>query len=329
MNCPRCGTPTNPGVAFCPNCGLALNAPVQPVQQIPPAQYAPPMAAKKKSDKTLLIVAVIVIIVIVVIAAAAAAMGGSNTSTNNSNNNNNSNNSNTATNTQLTMTVSNIKGYHPQTQYVQADDGNILVMVYANLTNNGAMTMYVSPIYLDLTCSDGNKYSWSYKGDYSTSDYLAHGRTMALYCAFEIPEGVTPTVLKYDDSTDSIGVAISSSIVDLKIHQYATITSVSVSDASSGNIYITPDAGNKYVNVTLTLTNQMSSKLTLSPYYFTLETADGQTHDFTYDVNYVVPDGLQSGASSTIIVAFEISQSTTTTKLVYDDNINKLTVSLP
>lgn len=89
MNCPRCGTPTNPGVAFCPNCGLALNTPAQPVQQMPPAQYAPPVPVKKKSKKTLVIVAVIAIVAIIIIAAAAAMSGGNKSSTNGSDNNTN------------------------------------------------------------------------------------------------------------------------------------------------------------------------------------------------------------------------------------------------
>ncbi len=40
MQCSRCGAPVQPGMAFCPNCGLpyapAQNAP------IPPTQYAGP-----------------------------------------------------------------------------------------------------------------------------------------------------------------------------------------------------------------------------------------------------------------------------------------------
>jgi hypothetical protein len=293
-----------------------------------PAPYASVPA--KKSNKALLIVAVIAVVVIVIVAAAAA-LAGNKSSTNNSNNsgaNNNNANSNTATNSQIGMTVSSLRGYHSQEMYVQASEGNILVMVYANITNKGVMLMYVSPVYLTLKCSDGNSYSWSYKGDYFASKYLGSGESMAIYCTFEIPANVIPTTLRFDDSVDSINVAISTNIIDLTIHQYVTITNVSVSDTTSGNQFITPDAGNKFVKVTLTLKNELSSELTLYTSYFKLYTSDGLTHDVTYLVDYTVPDGLQPGASATIVVAFEISQSTTPTKLLYNDYINSLTIQL-
>ncbi len=326
MNCPRCGLPTRDGATFCANCGASLNMvqPIAPPYQ--PVDMMPPMAAKKSNK--LLIVAVIAVVAIVIIAAAVVMTNGNKASPNGTNGGSSNNDVNAATNTQLTLAVSSIKGYHSQTAYLQPKAGNMMVMVYANLTNNGAMSMYVSPVYMDLVCSDGITYSWSYTGDHSASDYLKHGNTMSIYCPFEIPKGVTPTTLKYDDNVDSISVTISSGIMDLTMPQYATITGVSVSDASPSSEYSTPDAGNKFVKVTLTLTNMLSSKLTLSPYYFTMETADGQTHDLSYEVDYTVPDGLQGGASSTVTIGYEISQSTTPTKLFFDDNIDNLVVTL-
>ena len=81
MTCPRCGAPTKPGAAFCPNCGGTLNAPVQ--QPLPSSPVAPPMAQGKKKPNAALIIVVIVVVVVLLIAAVALA-GGGNTNANNS-----------------------------------------------------------------------------------------------------------------------------------------------------------------------------------------------------------------------------------------------------
>lgn len=314
MNCPKCGAPTKPGAGFCPNCGASLAAAMP---------MAPSLSAKKKPNM-LLIVAVIAVVAIVLIAAAAALSGGSTKATDN--NNTNTNTDNTASNSQLAMSVSNIQAYHPTTLYAQADAGNILVYVYGNITNKGAMSMYVSPLSFYLIGSDGVSYTYTWLLDSFTSAYLDHDKSMAFYCGFEIPAGVTPKTIKYDDKTDSISVSVTSAIMDLNYPQYVDITDATFATVTSDNPYITPDAGNEFVQVTMTFKSKMPSSLTMNPFYFTLETSDGQTHDVTYSIDPVVPDGLQPGASATIKLTYEISESAHPTKLMYDDFINRVTV---
>lgn len=320
-----------------------MNAPVQQPLQAPPV--APPLAKVKKKPNAALIIVVIVVVIVLLITAVALA-GGGNTKANNSGSVNTdndgsttpTNNGNTDTtdttstatnsNSQITMSVSDVQAHHSTDMFDQAADGNILVIVYANITNNGVLPMYVSPLDFFLICSDGNSYSYSWKLDSFSSAELDHGKSMAIYCAFEIPQGITPKTLKYDDSTDSISVAISSSIIDLTYPQYVSITGASYAVVDSGNPYLTPSAGNEFVQVTMTFKSNMPTTLTMSTYDFTLETSDGQTHHITYYVDPVIPDGLQYGASTTLKLTFEVSQSSMPTKLVYDDAVNNIIIDL-
>ncbi|MDW5563598.1 MAG: DUF4352 domain-containing protein [Methanomassiliicoccus sp.] len=272
----------------------------------------------------MLIIGVVAAVVVLLIAAVAASLGGNTKATDK----NNGSSDNTASNSQLAMTVSRIRGHHSADMMDQAADGNIIVMAYANITNNGATSTLVSALYLTLTCSDGKNYTTSWKGDTFTALRLDHAKSTAIYCAFEIPVGVTPTSLKFDDHTDSIIVPVTSSIIDLSYPQFAEISRVTHTDPLVYSPYILPAAGNKYVQVTLILKNDLATTLTLYGSYFKLETSDGQTHDITYSVSPMMPDDMQSGASAIIQVNFEVSQSSTPTKLLYDDYVNTVTVNL-
>jgi hypothetical protein len=72
-----------------------------------------------------------------------------------------------------------------------------------------------------------------------------------------------------------------------------------------------PDAGNRYVLCTVTITNTGNANLVVNPNYFTLTTTDGQVHSYSWWVDYSMPSGLVAGARATVTIGFEISQSTT------------------
>jgi hypothetical protein len=325
--CPSCGAAVKPSTVFCPNCGANVNQPSAPVQQpqyTPPPQpvYAP--VAPPKKSKNLLIIAVIAVVAIVIIAIAAIALAGNNSGSSNDNNDNNSNGTNS--NDQLAMTVSSVKGYHSTSMISQPVAGNYLVIAYANITNKGVMTMVISPIYMKMVGSNDVEYSYSYDVDTFMPDSLASDRTMAIYCGFELPKGVTPKTLKYDDSTDKISVTIPSSVMDLTVPEFVKITLVGATNPATGPY--PADAGNKYVTVTVEFTNLQSTEVTLNPLYFTLKTADGLTHDTDFAISPTVPDGLQGGANATMSVSYQVASGTTLTELVYDDYVSVITVAL-
>jgi hypothetical protein len=281
--------------------------------------------APPKKSKNLLIIAVIAVVAIVIIAIATIALAGNNSG---SSNDNNTDQNGTNSNDQLAMTVNSVRGYKSTNMFMQPEDGNQHVMVYANLTNKGLTTMWVSVIYLTLTDSNGGEHDLTLLVDVSTSNNLESDRTMALYCGFEIPKTATPKTLTYDDGTDKISVTIPSSIVNLVVPDFVKMTLVGVAPASSGNEFLTPDAGNEYVNVTVKFTNLMGESMTLSVFDFTLKTDDGLTHDVTYDVDQTIPDGVQAGANTTLVLPFEIAISAAATELVYDDGVSVINITL-
>jgi hypothetical protein len=315
MNCSKCGLPTGPNVAFCTNCGQAVVS----TDQTPPAQNAPPKPSKN-SKKTIMIVAVIAVVAVVAIAAIALALGGGGSKAGDE--------GITASNSNLSLTVNSAKGFLSTEPYAQADDGNILVMVYANLTNKDSTSKWITSFYLKLTGSDNIDYEASMLVDSSDSTELSRNEKMDMYAAFEIPEGVTPKALTYDDGTDSITVNLPSGFVDLTLPVYVNVEIVSITDADSGYVTFQPEEGNKFVNVTVKLTNLMGTVLDTEVYHYKLATADGQVHNPTYWVTPIITDGLQPGAQATLVIPFEISLDTTPTQLLYDDYISRATVTV-
>jgi hypothetical protein len=322
--CPSCGTQVNPEATFCANCGTPMNQaplpPSGPVQPAPPPVYAAP--PPKGASKKWLIIAVVAVVAIVIIAAVALALSGG--SSGDTNNNNNSNGSNS--NSQLAMTISGVNGYRSDNMFMQPDEGNYFVIAYANLTNKGASTMYVSPISVTMIGSDGKSYEYTWMVDSFDSGNLSPDHTAPIWCGFELPKGVTPATLKYDDDIDNISVNIPSSLMNLTVQEFMKITLVSVTDPATGSF--PADPGNKYVTVTIEVTNLRSVELTLNPLYFTLMTTDGLTHDPSYAISPTVPDGLQGGAKATMSVSFEVASGTSPNALVFDDGVSVITINL-
>jgi hypothetical protein len=319
MNCPKCGLPVEPGTAFCTNCGQAIN--VQE-QSPPPTSPAPAASAKPaRSGRNMLpIIAVIAVVAVVAIAAIALALGGGGSKA--------GDDGITNSNSHLSMTVNSANGYLSTEPYAQADEGNLLVMIYANLTNRDSTSKWISPFYLKLTCSDDIAYETSMMVDTFDSTQLSKNEKMDMYAAFEIPEGVTPKALTYDDGTNSITVDLPSGFADLTLPVYVNLEVVSITDADSGYISFQPEEGNKFVNVTVKLTNLMGKLLDTEIYHFKLATADGQVHNPTIWVNPIIPDGLQPGAQATMVIPFEISVDTTPTQLQYNNFMSRTNVNI-
>lgn len=276
------------------------------------------------SKKMLAIVAILLIVVVAI----AAALSGGDTAAKDDGDKSDTLPDNTAANSKLAMSVSNIKAHHPTESIRQAADGNILIYVYGNITNKGIWSMFVSSLDFSLIGSDGIAYTYTVKLDSFTSASLAKGKSMAYYCGFEIPSGVTPKTIKFENGDSSISVNVKDSIIDLTYPQYVEISGISYETVESGNPYLVPDPGNRFVQVSMTLQSKMPKSLDLNPLYFTLETSDGLSHDYSYAITPVIPDGIQPGASTIIKVTFEISESAEPTKLIYDDHVNYLTMEI-
>jgi hypothetical protein len=275
---------------------------------------APPVAPAKKK-KTLMIVAVVVIL-LVVIAAIAAAVVMSSAS-------NNGNNGGSIFG-KVSMTASSARPYVTNDALWQPANGMRYVMVSLNISNGLISEIPLNPIYFKLTGSDGISYTYSWLIDYNMASAVAAGGKEPVTIYFLVPVGVTASSIDYSDlfSTHTCSASLTSVWSSTAITEPAKVllTGLSYQVTASGNPYITPDAGNRFINVTVKVTNLETTTLTLSSYYFEVNTADGLVHSSTYLPNTpAVPSGLQAGASLVLNVAFEISQTSEPTILTFNN----------
>jgi hypothetical protein len=82
-----------------------------------------------------------------------------------------------------------------------------------------------------------------------------------------------------------------------------------------------PGEGNKYVQLTVIFSNNRSTDISLSPYDFLLETADGFNYGFSQNVNTSLNVTVQQGQPMVFTIGFEIPQGSTPTLLRYYLNL--------
>jgi len=203
------------------------------------------------------------------------------------------------------------------------DAGNWFIRVDLTITNGAGSEISLSPYDFELVGSDGLTYSYSWKTDNSMADGVSPGLTAPITIGFEVPNGVTAVTLKYSPLQDEYASSCSLSGVWVNDVVYpthvVTLGTPSYQVVSSSNSYVYPDDGNKFVQVSVKVTNVGTVTLSLNPYYFKLSTLDGLEHDYTWRLDYDIPDGLQVGASYTINICYEISETSTPTSLKFDN----------
>jgi hypothetical protein len=214
--------------------------------------------------------------------------------------------------------------------YSQPAYGDKVVSLSFTLNNDKIFSVVTNPYYYKLTGSDGLAYSISIFGNNSDMTTVAAGASSVVSVSFEIPNGTTPVSIAYDDD---LGTTCTANFVNvwstdpIMPPDYISLSSPSYVQTTSGNIFITPSAGNEFINVTVTITNEASSSKTLSYMYISLSTSDGLLHNVDYGLSDALPDGLQGGASVTVHLVFEISSSSTPTSLEYNDYSSLSTVT--
>ncbi len=93
------------------------------------------------------------------------------------------------------------------------------------------------------------------------------------------------------------------------------VSNVKVSDWNSGNEFIKPQDGYKFVRCTFNLTNDGSTEASVNPFYFTLYTTDGQGYSWDAMVNQSMPTVLKPGASADCALGFSIPTNATPKQL--------------
>ena len=323
--CPRCGTQISSPTSFCPNCGIQLAAQVQQPRQYVPPTPQPQLPAKKSNATTYAVIAIVAIVIVAMIAVVAlygTGFGG-NTS---DNNDGESNNDIVNTDRPVGMVISSVRGYASTNSFSQPNEGNIFMKIAFNITNNAGTEINLNPNYFSILGSDGATYQYSWYVDYTMPDGLANKATTAIVLGFEIPKGMSPASLKFDDYYREKSVSVPSSAIDLTVPEIVHIEVVSM-NYSSGEGYYHPDDGNKYVVFEVKFTNKMDITIDRYRLYFDLLTSDGISHELEYGFYYGLPDGIQAGATVNYTFSFEIAESSSPTKLIYD-SITKIELDL-
>ncbi len=85
----------------------------------------------------------------------------------------------------------------------------------------------------------------------------------------------------------------------------------------SGNSFLSPDSGNKFVLINFDLKNNVEDSL--NPYDFKLETEQGYyTYSWQIDHNIDSSKTLKAGATGSYLLGFEIPENETAMNLLFD-----------
>jgi hypothetical protein len=97
------------------------------------------------------------------------------------------------------------------------------------------------------------------------------------------------------------------------------------------NGYLTPEAGNKYVVYSVTVTNIQKTDMTFSLLDFELNTTAGLTYMPSYSAgtSMSVPDSIGPGANCSLVLAYEIPETTQGTQIVYNWILDHGKVDVP
>jgi len=294
MKCPSCGRENVEGSSFCSVCGnpiavggaQAARAIQQPIRQ-----------QTKKSKTGLIVVIVVIVVVAVVVLGAIAAMSAVHS----------------VTTTKLSMTVVSAEevlgpSYNPplDSRYVQ---------ITVTMRNTGHSLETLNPFGFSLLTSDGSSYSQTYMVDDTVPTSLNEGSTSTFSLAFEVPDGKTPTKLTYNDifSTDLVEAAIVT-VTPAVVKIVLTVTGIT--DATGS---FSPSTGNRYVLVAFEMANNYNQTLSLSPYDFKLQTANGTLYSYSMWVDHTIPSALAASGNGAFSLGFEVPTSATLQKFVYQD----------
>ncbi len=323
--CPRCGEVNDAAQGqFCRRCGSPLNSSYVDSQRTP--IYIPHKSSYKiKTGEVVFAVLAIIVTIVVLFAIFAYPSLFSGDGDDGGDGGIDDNGGSTLSTTYLT--VSDAAPYESYQSYTQPDEGNRYVAIYMNFTNQASSNVGLNPFYFSITCSNNNVYSHCWKLDNLMSDTALPSTTTAIRIYFEIPESVTPLSInfeglnpRYDCSSSLTNVWTNSPIhgpraVSLQSLSYSHFTDYSDIGA--------PELGNKYILVTVTVTNLMTTAVSINQYNFKVITVNGLIHYPTYRVNSGTsewPDGLQPGASITLSVGFEIRENDSPAQFKFESN---------
>ncbi len=315
IKCPQCGTINDDAAGqFCKQCGSSLHPPFGVATTLP-SGYHPSSARRKRNLMIATVVAVAVLVVVVAIAVSLTI---------------DSDNGSSFSGTY--MEVSKVAPFTSFKSFVQPDEGNRFVVVYMNFTNEYSSDIDLNPFYFSLICANSMAYTHSWEIEYVMSDTAPAESTTPVVIYFEIPISTSPSTVQYDGvySMYDCSAETTSAWTNTPIlgPTSAHLSDISYSVVTDYDPYFPPAEGNRYINITVRITNLLTTTLDLNPFYFELSTSQGLVHEYSAWVDTPsLPEGLQSGSSTIVSIGFEIGLYEEPTLLTFDDNNYFTTIS--
>ena len=105
--------------------------------------------------------------------------------------------------------------------------------------------------------------------------------------------------------------------VDDALTTDAEITVLSAAEVADP--FWVPQSGYRFVELTVTMTNNEDTTLALSVFEFEIVTSDGTSYSATVLVENTLPSSILAGQTATFTIAFQVPEDKTPTKLVYHE----------
>jgi hypothetical protein len=177
--CNRCGTDVNDDALFCYKCGNDLT----PVRSVAPTYVPPPQPKKNNTGVIIAVVVVIILVVSIVAASWAISNAWSQVPWEDIDRND------------LEMTVLSKNNDPPH--LIEPGEGNKYVQLNIIFSNNRSSEITLTPYDFLLETADGFNYGYSQNVPTSLDVTVPEGQSMVFTIGFEIPQGSTPTLLRF------------------------------------------------------------------------------------------------------------------------------------
>ena len=291
MRCPKCGRANIDNASFCTVCGNPIGG---DAHQVPTATR---QTSEKNSSTMIIAVIAVIIVVVVVIGVAAFAVMRS---------------ADEIVNREVTMSVMDAtEVIHP---FWNPPDDHTFIQLMLKMTNNKTSSKTLSPAYFEIVTGSGSSFDYTWSIDHTVPDSLAAESTATFSIAFAVPIGETPTKVTYQGFLEKMIEAPIDHVTPGTVKITMTVT-----DASEVDGDFPPDDGKRYMLIEFDMTNAYNVTISLNPYDFELLTTSGTIYEYSWWVDYDIPDGLAAGATASMYLGFEIPDSTTPDRLLYTE----------
>jgi len=223
----------------------------------------------------------------------------------------------------ISLTVDSVEKRNYNDNGQAASSGNIFLYVFFTMKNEAEEELSTSSIFFKLWTPNGTYSSeWIFGSGGSEVDSISEGASASFYVAFEISEDLevsTEWKLKYDAWVAEKSANLANIKTGFHDVYLATLIIDNYSYSNIGDYYWqTPDEGNTFIYVNITLANSADNddSISTNPYNFELYTSE-EVYNYKGDEDGK-PDEITPGNQASWYIYFEIPEDAILDKLVYD-----------